>query len=248
MSFNFSPKIVTNGLILYYDPSNTKSFVSGSTSLYDLTTNKYDGLLVNGPVYSADSKGSISLDLTDDRIDFPNAGSLTNGTASIWFRNDSVITTATTNSFLFEFTSASTLTTQSFTSVLGNVSFAVSRVELLSVYLYSDISTIVGSYIASDLPITGQNIPVGWHNLVVARDSSGTRVYFDNTLLGAPSQGNNITTITTSTVPFSFVYWNLNKIGRILGGLVSAFKIYNRALTTAEVNRNYNALKNRFGI
>jgi hypothetical protein len=248
MSFHFSPNIVTDGLIVCYDPANTRSFVSGSTSLYDLTTNKYDGLLVNGPVYSADSKGSISLDLTDDRINFPNMGSLINGTASIWFRNNSVITTATTAAYLFEFTSASTLTTQSFSSVLGNVSFSLLRVELLSVYLYSDLGTTVGSYTASDLPITGQNIPVGWHNLVVSRDSSGTRVYFDNVLLGPPTQGNDITTITTSTVPFSFVGWNLNKIGRVLGGLVSHFTIYNRALTTQEVNINYNTIKKRFGL
>jgi len=248
MSFHFSPNLVTDGLILCYDPANTKSFVSGSTSLFDLTSNKYNATLTNGPVYSADSKGTISLDLTDDRINFPNVGSLTNGTTSIWFRNNNPITSASTNAFLFEFTSASTLATQSFTSVLGNIAFATSRVELLSVYLWSDISTVVGCYTASDLPISGLSIPVGWHNLVVARDSSGTRVYFDNTLLGAPSQGNDITTITTSTVPFSFVDWNLNKIGRILGGLVSHFSVYNRGLTTQEVSRNYNALKTRFGL
>ena len=247
MSFHFSPNLVTDGLILCYDPANTKSFVSGSTSLYDLTTNKYDGLLVNGPVYSADSKGSISLDLTDDRINFPNMGSLVNGTASIWFKNISVITTATTAAYLFEFTSGST-STQSFSSVLGNTAGAPTRVELLSVYLYSDVGSIIATYIASDLPITGQNIPVGWHNLVVSRDSLGTRVYFDNVLLGVPSQGTNITTITTSTIPFSFVVWNLNKIGRILGGLVSHFTVYNKALTTQEVSINYNALKNRFGL
>jgi hypothetical protein len=248
MSFHFSPNLVTDGLILCYDPANTKSFVSGSTSLFDLTSNKYNATLTNGPVYSGAAMGSISLDLTDDSIGFSDIGDLTDGTVSMWFRNNNPITSASTNAFLFEFTSASTLATQSFTSVLGNIAFATSRVELLSVYLWSDISTVVGCYTASDLPITGQNIPVGWHNLVVARDSSGTRVYFDNTLLGAPSQGNDITTITTSTVPFSFVDWNLNKIGRILGGLVSHFSVYNRGLTTQEVSRNYNALKTRFGL
>lgn len=250
MSFHFSPNFVTNGLILCYDPANTKSFVSGSTSLYDLTSNKYDATLINGPVYSGDAMGSISLDLTDDRIGFSNIGDLTDGTVSMWFRNNDPITSASTNAFLFEFTSAATFTNQTFASVLGNVALATSRVELLSVYLWSDISSVVGNYTAADLPISGLSIPVGWHNLVVARDSVGTRVYFDNVLLGAPSQGVNISIIPTSTIPFiySFWNWNLNKIGRILGGLVSHFSVYNRGITTQEVNINYNTIKKRFGI
>lgn len=250
MSFHFSPNFVTNGLILCYDPANTKSFVSGSTSLYDLTSNKYDATLINGPVYSGDAMGSISLDLTDDRIGFSSVGDLTDGTVSIWFRNNDPITSASTNAFLFEFTSASTVVNQTFTAALGNIAFATSRVELLSVYLWGDVSTIVGNYTAADLPISGLSIPVGWHNLVVARDSVGTRVYFDNVLLGAPSQGVNISIIPTSTIPFIYSLWgwNLNKIGRILGGLVSHFSVYNRGITTQEVNINYNTIKKRFGI
>jgi hypothetical protein len=248
MSFHFSPNLVTDGLILCYDPANTKSFVSGSTSLYDLTTNKYDGLLVNGPVYSADSKGSISLDLTDDKIDFPRLIDSTDGTISVWFRNNNEITSATTAANLFDFSSGGTAQSV-FNAVLGNTFGASGRTELLTIQLYSTVSTISGAYEADLLPITGNTIPVAWHNLTISRDSSGTRVYFDNVLLGVPSSpSNNITIITTTTNQFSRSQWYLNRIGFKLGGLVSTFKIYNRALTTAEVNRNYNALKNRFGL
>jgi hypothetical protein len=248
MSFHFSPNIVTDGLILYYDPANTKSFVSGSTSLYDLTSNNYDGLLVNGPVYSAESKGSISLDLTDDKIDFPRLIDSTDGTISVWFRNNNEITSATTAANLFDFSSGGTGQSV-FKAVLGDTFGASGRTELLAIQLYSTGSTISGAYEADLLPITGNTIPVAWHNLTISRDSSGTRVYFDNVLLGVPSSpSSNITIITTTTNQFSRSQWNLNRIGFKLGGLVSTFKIYNRALTTAEVNRNYNALKNRFGL
>jgi len=249
MSFNFSPKIVTNGLILYYDPANTKSFVSGSTSLYDLTTNKYDGLLVNGPVYSGVSMGSISLDLTDDKIDFPRLIDSTDGTISVWFRNNNEITSATTDTILFDFSSGGTAQSV-FKATLGNVFLASGRTELLTIQLYSStLSSIAGAYEPDLLPITGNTIPVAWHNLTIARDSSGTRVYFDNVLLGVPSSpSSNITIITTTTNQFGRSQWYLNRIGFALGGLVSTFKIYNRALTTQEVNRNYNALKNRFGL
>lgn len=250
MSYHYSPNFVTDGLVLCYDPANTNSFVSGSTSMYDLTKNSYTASLVNGPTYSGEAMGSIFLDTTNDEIDIPNLGSLTDGTVSIWFKNNSVITTATTNAFIFEFTSASTLTTRSFSAALGNISTGSTQVELLSVNLWSDVSNIAGYYTAADLPITGTSIPIGWHNLVVARDTVGTRVYFDNTLLGTPSLGTNIQIIPTSSVPFIFSswLWNANKIGRILGGLVSHFSVYNRGITTQEVSINYNTLKKRFGI
>jgi hypothetical protein len=249
MAFHYSPNILTDGLILCYDPANTNSFVSGSTSLFDLTSNKYDAQLTNGPVYSTDSKGSILLDLTDDKIDFPRLSDSTDGTISIWFKNDNEITSATTATELFKFSSGVTSQSQ-FKATLGNVFFATGRTELLTIQLYSSTpSTIAGSYEADLLPITGNTLPVKWYNLTISRDSLGTRVYFDNVLLGVPSPpSSDITIITTTTNQFGRSAWNLNEIGFMLGGLVSHFSIYNRSLTTEEVNGNYQALKNRFGL
>jgi hypothetical protein len=246
MSFSFSPKIVTDGLIFCYDPANTKSFVSGSTNIYDLTKNNYDGQLINGPVYSGINYGSISLDATNQRINIPDIGVITDGTVSVWFKNNSEITTGSSISYIFEFTSASTIVASNFTVALGNITSLDD--ELLSVYLSSNsLSTTVGRYDATTLQLSGTNLPSGWYNIVVSRDSLGTRVYFNNILLGAPA-GTNITTITTSTIPFTRSFFNLNKIGRVLNGLLSHVMIYNKGLTTEEVNRNYNAIKNRFGL
>jgi len=249
MSFSYSPKIITDGLIFCYDPANTKSFISGSTNIYDLSKNNYDGQLINGPVYSGVNYGTISLAATNDRVNIPSLSDSTNGTINVWFRNNVEITSASSLSYLFEFSSGTTDQSE-FRVILGNVFFATGRTELLTVQLYSsDGTSIAGAYEADRLPITGNTIPVGWHNLTIARDSSGTRVYFDNTLLGVPSSpSTNITTVTTTTNQFSRSAWNQNKIGRNLNGLLSNVMIYNKGLTTAEVNRNYNALKNRFGL
>jgi len=247
MSFHFSPNIVTDGLILCYDPANTKSFVSGSTSLYDLTTNKYDGLLVNGPTYSGVNYGTISMDASNDEIGFPDIGNITNGTVSIWFRNNLNVTSASTVSWLFWFGSGGTVSNMRV--VFGDIGGGLSA-ELFTVYLpnFSTTSTIAGRWFASSLPISGSSIPSAWHNIVIARDSSGTRTYFDNTLLGVPDFGQNINLETTSSIPFSVSGWNNNRIGYLGNGLVSHFTIYNRGITTQEVSRNYNALKNRFGL
>jgi hypothetical protein len=37
MAFNYSPKIVTDGLVLYLDAANSKSYVSGSTTWNDIS-------------------------------------------------------------------------------------------------------------------------------------------------------------------------------------------------------------------
>jgi len=68
MSFNYSPKIVTDGLIYYLDSANSKSFISGNTQWNSMDVNKNFVTLQNGPQYLDDFKGIIRFDGTDDSI------------------------------------------------------------------------------------------------------------------------------------------------------------------------------------
>jgi hypothetical protein len=45
MAFNYSPKVVTDGLVLYLDAANPKSYVSGSTTWTDLGSNNSNAIL-----------------------------------------------------------------------------------------------------------------------------------------------------------------------------------------------------------
>jgi len=82
MSFNFSPKVVTNGLVYYNDYKNTKCYSQGST-VYDLSRNEYTGT-TNGPSYASDA---FSFDGTNDFISINNAINLGNNfTISINFK------------------------------------------------------------------------------------------------------------------------------------------------------------------
>jgi len=88
MSFNYSPKIVTNGLVFYTDPFNFKSRsrslpLTGNT-IIDLTSSyNFAGTFQNEdtppsgttPSISSDFK-YINFDGTDDRIIFPWVGNL----------------------------------------------------------------------------------------------------------------------------------------------------------------------------
>ena len=66
MAFNFSPKVVTDGLVLALDAANPRSYVSGSTVWSDLSPNGNRGVLTNGPTFNSANQGSIQFDGTND--------------------------------------------------------------------------------------------------------------------------------------------------------------------------------------
>ena len=47
MSFDNGPRIVTNGLVLALDAADRNSYVSGSTTWFDLSGNSNNGTLTN---------------------------------------------------------------------------------------------------------------------------------------------------------------------------------------------------------
>lgn len=51
--------IVTNGLVVYLDVSNTLSYISGSNTITNLTNPSYTGSLINNPTFSRDAGGSL---------------------------------------------------------------------------------------------------------------------------------------------------------------------------------------------
>ena len=77
MSFNYSPKIATNGLVLYLDAANTKSYVSESLMWNDISRGGNNGTLTNDPTFDSNNGGSIVFDGIDDYIEtnyiLPNA-------------------------------------------------------------------------------------------------------------------------------------------------------------------------------
>jgi hypothetical protein len=65
--FANGPTIVTNGLVLALDAGDKNSYVSGSTTWFDLT-GVNNGTLTNGPTFDSGSGGSIVFDGTNDYV------------------------------------------------------------------------------------------------------------------------------------------------------------------------------------
>jgi len=64
--------LVTSGLVLNLDGFYSSSLAEGNNTWSDLTSNNYDGTMLNGASYTADKGGGVTFDGLDDTIDLGN--------------------------------------------------------------------------------------------------------------------------------------------------------------------------------
>ena len=68
MGLSHSPRIVTDGLVFCVDAGDKMSYPGAGTTWTDLSKNRNNGTLVNGPTFDSANGGSISLDGSNDYI------------------------------------------------------------------------------------------------------------------------------------------------------------------------------------
>lgn len=235
MAFRYSPKIVTDGLVLYLDAANTKSYVSGSTSWNDLTINSNTGVLTNGPVYSGASNGGIVFDGTNDLVYIPFVlNTSTNFTIEV---------VAKCNNMISDPSPQNRQTIWSFTSGTSQ------GYQLLDLDVWND--TIISFNGDNNLyagPMSFVGTSFGSNNInVYTFSKSGTSQSF--------YLNSTFKTSVTQTYTGTSQYFKLGSrgsgatgTGQQWNGIIYSVKIYNRNLSSTEVLQNYNATKSRFGL
>lgn len=233
MSFHYSPRIVQDGLVLYLDAANTKSYPTTGTTWTDLSRSGNNGTLINGPTFNSSNGGSVVFDGSDDYVNIGSSidfSTYTSGfTIGFWVR---VLNTAQTNRYLFSKRRNDGADNQ-FSVVYGYVG---STFEL-----YGGASGGASQVIRTNSQILVNN--TSWHFLYYTVGSTTTGyldgiVKFTNiypSLTFVPSTNNNL----ISTFNAAGFYGNLS-----LGSMI----LYNRILSSTEVLQNYNATKSRFGL
>jgi hypothetical protein len=240
MAFHYSPKIVTDGLVLYLDAANTKSYVSTSTSWNDISRGGNNGTLVNGPTFNSANGGSIVFDGVDDYVSIPNNNNLIFGngnfTVSIWIKTPISSTGEGTPSQWGPIVSKGCTTS----APSGTWWFAQN--STLSNRITFNISSNPGGTF-----VTAATTPIlsnGWHNIVFTRTGSTGTLYTDGTLT-------NTDTSSDSDLSSSAPVWVAGtspSATKRTSMTLSQTSIYNRTLSAAEVLQNYNATKSRFGL
>jgi hypothetical protein len=224
MGITYNPRIVTDGLVLALDAANTKSYPGTGTTWTDLSGRGNTGTLTLGPTYSNTNGGSIVLDGVDDYI-------------STGLVLPSPSTTPTTFDLLFKYNSSNTSR-----GLIGASNYTVSGFS---------VGFIGQSQMRNTYNASGLQFENNW-NYDSSVISNGTFVFDGRNI----SVYRNSSFIQTFTASFDVVAnGNGIQIGRNLQGGwgasqvdVYAVKIYNKALSAAEISQNFNALRGRYGI
>jgi hypothetical protein len=185
-----------------------------------LSGNGNTGTLTNGVGYSASNLGSLSFDGVDDYTPIGTSG--------------------------FPFgSSAGTLSCWVRTNTIAAgfrwiVSYGTATVNQSRFLGINGTTYYFGGY-GDD--ITASGVPVNtWINMVGVYNGANASMYINGVLVSGPTAKSWNTVANNAQVgrqTNGSEYWN---------GNISQVSIYNRALTTSEIQQNYNALKGRFGL
>ena len=87
-----------------------------------------------------------------------------------------------------------------------------------------------------------------WHHMATTRDGNQWRIYLDGLLLGQGTS--NLTNITLNNAYRIGMYagWGFSTPQYALPGYIGAARIYTKTLTSGEIQTNYQAMKNRYGL
>jgi len=232
----YNPRTVTDGLVLALDAANRKSYPGTGTTWTDISGNSNTGTLTNGPTYSSANGGSIVFDGTNDKVIVPYNSNLnpSNVTISVWFKR-----TLATNYSHFAGLPASN-------SSWGNpyVSYGIEFIGTTDqpalVLGFSNNTFAYTTATASASTVVGV-----WVNAVGTYDGSSSKIYINGSLITSNAETR---TLLTTSANFVLGTETQDTSTYPLNGNIASTKIYNRALTAAEVSQNFNALRGRFSI
>jgi len=89
-SIQYSPKIVTDSLVLYLDAANVKSYIGSGISWYDLSGNGNTGTLSTENIGTVSGSGVMAFNGSSDYIQNTNTNNLISsvGSISYWIKKE----------------------------------------------------------------------------------------------------------------------------------------------------------------
>ena len=226
MATGYSPKIVTDGLVLALDAGNTKSYPGSGTTWFDRAGSGYNSTLYGTTSYS---NGAIDLGTSNNTTNYilvPDGAmtSLTNFTLSLWLYPHNI----------------DQLSCVWHATNTGGNDFSI---EWYPTYIQTLLTSTYSTF--SWTRTDGQ-----WYNIVFSRNGSNMGCYINGTSFGTQACPTTTLTITGAIVlgqEQDAVQGGFSAT-QCYKGKYSHATMYNRALSASEIQQNYNALKGRFGL
>jgi hypothetical protein len=237
MSAIGGPNLVEDGLVLSLDAANPKSYPGSGTTWFDLSGGGYNANLYNGVSYG--TINNVSCLICDGANDWIGNTTLVGGHSSftlelMFYHNGTdqgasygIISMGSNGNYGPMF--------YCHTSCRGSHYFPGSPGGDYPGGLtsWTNLTWNVHTWVFVDTKV---NSSIGsFYTYVNGVYSTGTVNYnFHNSGMGRGSNGFGLSTYSNGSNPYK--------------GAFSQFRVYNRALTAAEVLQNYNATKGRYGL
>jgi hypothetical protein len=237
MSTSYSPKTVTDGLVLCLDAGNTKSYVSGSSTWYDLSGNGNHGTLYNSPSFIASSR-SLSFNGSNQYMQANINSTVLDGDPSF-----------TMEMFVLV---PSNFSTTGFWGVGGS-----GQGKSIEGWAPTTNRIHFDMYDSTRIDSGVDYVLNRFYHIVWTKNGTGVETSnVFNYINGVKSTCSKTRAVTTGPILNTSTSGVGVAIGRINGDAnayyaacyMGVFKIYNRALSESEVLLNYNSLKGRFGL
>ena len=224
MATKGGPNVVTDGLVLYLDAANPKSYPGSGTTWFDLSGKGNNSTLTNSPSYSSTNGGSFLFDGVDDYSTLPYNSSMDNNytTLSTWVKS-TFVTGPNNRHYIFD-------------SIGHKVIFYVDEPNTLNFYVVTTTGGTAISYINS---LVSED---SWLNIVGTFNGSTIALYVNGTLVSSSSLSGTVA--ASGGLTGRLMDYRLN--GFETQGSAASFMLYDKALTADEVLQNYNATKHRF--
>ncbi len=225
-------KIITDGLVLCLDAADRNSYVSGSTTWFDVAGSN-NGTLTNGPTFSSANGGSIVFDGVNDYITITRPSQIiTSGsiTVSMWVKWTTTGTTTGTIQALLDNNHSGSPPVQGF--IIQDRPDLNKKIQW---GVYPNTNGATSSFQVGDGT---------WRHITGTYESGSTKLYINGSLDGFATNEPVMSTVQTT---ISLGRWQFSP-SRYLNGNIASTQIYNRALSASEVLQNYSAQKSRFGL
>ena len=231
MGLSHSPSIVTDGLVLALDAANVKSYPGTGDAWTDLSGNGNTGKLENGPIYDSANSGSILFDGTNDYVDCGPASqigsSLTGFTFNVWIN-----TSVKAVKCIAE--NGTGYTTNTFYMFQENANYIT-----FEVYGGTDFDVVYTNFIYQTNT---------WYNLTgVWSPNTRVEIYCNGILCSGTRGGSARSSLRDGNADLFFGARPGSNSYRFSGKIANS-GIYNRALTAAEIQQNFNALRGRYSL
>jgi hypothetical protein len=237
-----TPRMITDGLVLYIDDANTKSYPGSGTNWVDLSPSAASASLINGPTFTTNANGSIWFDNTNDYVPTNHFQTYQRITLASWVYP--MVQTAY-ESYLISKSYFYATSTNSWPA-----SLSVAASATMSYFFVSNGSTF--QLATGGAIISGSVSKNTWNYVVGTYDGSNIRMYVNGVQMGITAYTGIINYSGSLSLP-----WTIGRsAGQFGGGVgltystgsIAIASIYNRALSASEVLQNYEATRERFGV